>query len=248
MPMPMPMKSEDHDEFMDRCMGSGMMQDEYPDEKDREAACEMQWGKKAAPPTRERRSFTFVRAAAKDGEPRRMVGHAAVFGEVADIGGWFREQIAPGAFTASIQADDIRALFNHDPNYVLGRNTAKTLTLSEDETGLRVEIDPPDTQFARDLAVSMARGDITQMSFAFEVLDEEWQRGEDTELDLRTLKKVRLYDVSPVTFPAYEGTDIALRSHDAWRQSSETPPPAPPAAAPAPATLGLRRALLDKEL
>jgi hypothetical protein len=194
---------------------------------------------------REIRSFTFARRAADDAS-RKMIGHAAVFGEPADIGGYFREQIAPGAFTDSITADDIRALFNHDPNFVLGRNTAGTLTLAEDQDGLAVEIDPPDTQIARDLAVSVDRGDVSQMSFAFQVLAEEWVKGEDKELDLRTITKVRLYDVSPVTFPAYEGTDIALRSRDAWAQAhAPTAPPTPPPAEP-PATLAAQKRLIAK--
>ena len=171
---------------------------------------------------KEKRSFLFE-IKSDEKEERKMTGHAAVFGEVAEIGGWFREQIEPGAFKASIKKDDVRALFNHDENYVLGRNTAGTLKMSEDETGLKVNIDPPDTQFARDLAVSIDRGDISQMSFAFQVLEEEWIRGEKKELDLRKIKKVRLFDVSPVTFPAYDGTDIAIRSHEAWKKETEPP-------------------------
>lgn len=166
---------------------------------------------------KEIRSFSFE----IEKEERKMVGHAAVFGEVAEIGGWFREQVEPGAFRASIRKDDVRALFNHDENYVLGRNMAGTLQLSEDSKGLKVSITPPDTQFARDLAVSIERGDINQMSFAFQVLEEEWVRGEKKELDLRKIKKVRLFDVSPVTFPAYEGTDIAIRSRDNWLKAME---------------------------
>ena len=190
--------------------------------------------------SKEIRSFTFTRA---DAEDRKMVGHAAVFNQETDIGGWFREKIAPGAFKESIREDDIRALFNHDPNFVLGRNTAKTLTLAEDDTGLKTTIDPPDTQFARDLAVSIERGDITQMSFAFQVLEEEWKTGEKKELDLRTIKKVRLYDVSPVTFPAYQGTDIALRSQAAWRKAQAPDP----AADTRPPSLPYRKQLVEKE-
>jgi HK97 family phage prohead protease len=182
--------------------------------------------------TTEKRAFRFEMRKA-DGEPRAMVGHAAIFGEPADIGGYFREQIEPGAFAASIKDDDVRALFNHNPDYVLGRNTAGTLTLAEDSQGLKTTILPPDTQFARDLAVSIERGDINQMSFAFEVLAEEWIKGEDRALDLRKIKKVRLYDVSPVTFPAYEGTDIAVRSHDAWAKAQAPQnPPSPVATGP----------------
>lgn len=179
--------------------------------------------KKNKPIEKEVRSFDFS-IGKEDGEERKMVGHAAVFGEPADIGGWFREQIEPGAFKSSIKKDDVRALWNHNDDYVLGRNKAGTLKLTEDETGLKVSIDPPDTQVARDLAVSIGRGDISQMSFAFQVQEEEWIRGEGKDLDLRKIKKVRLFDVSPVTFPAYDGTDIAMRSHEAWEKNN---PPEP---------------------
>ncbi|MCG8430859.1 MAG: HK97 family phage prohead protease [Candidatus Omnitrophica bacterium] len=166
--------------------------------------------------SRETRTFNFSIEKRDDDEGTKIVGHAAVFNEATDIGGMFREQVAPGAFKESIKADDVRALFNHDPNFVLGRNVAGTLRMSEDKKGLAIEIDPPDTQTARDLEVSMRRGDITQMSFAFQVKKETWEEGEEGESDLRTLQEVRLFDVSPVTFPAYDGTDVAVRSRKDW--------------------------------
>jgi HK97 family phage prohead protease len=147
-----------------------------------------------------------------EGEGKKIVGHAAVFNSLSeDFGGW-REQIAPGAFKKAIKTDDVRALFNHDANYVIGRNKAGTLRMAEDDTGLSIEIDPPDTQWARDLVTSMERGDINQMSFGFSV-DRDGQKWDESEDgDVRTIKKVsRLYDVSPVTFPAYTQTDAAMR-------------------------------------
>jgi hypothetical protein len=160
----------------------------------------------------ERRAFTVdalgvVRAAEKGA---RIVGHAAVFDREADIGGWFIESVAPGAFRRAIVEDDVRALFNHDANLVLGRNRAGTLKLAEDEVGLAIEISPPDTQVARDLVVSLERGDISQMSFGFRVLRQEWD--ETGDLLKRRLLEVELYDVSPVTFPAYTQTDVGLRT------------------------------------
>ena len=172
---------------------------------------------------KETRSFKFELETREDEDGNSKIrGHAAVFNEEADIWG-FREKVAPGAFKDSIKVDDVRALFNHDPNFVLGRNTAGTLTLKEDKQGLAIEIDPPDTQFARDLQVSIRRGDISQMSFGFNVLEEEWKDGGD-DPDLRTLNKVRLFDVSPVTFPAYEGTDVAVRSHEEWQKQNKPKP------------------------
>jgi len=147
----------------------------------------------------------------------KLTGHAAVFNEIADLR-FFRERISPGAFRESIKTDDVRALFNHDSNFVLGRNTAGTLSMKEDKQGLAVEITPPDTQWARDLKESIRRGDISQMSFGFEVRKEEW----DEEQELRTLNEVKLWDVSPVTFAAYEGTDIALRNREAIKKENYT--------------------------
>ncbi len=171
----------------------------------------------------EHRTYAVSMSIEKRGEAEqeRIVGHAAVFDTVGD-GGWFREKIAPGAFTNSIGRDDVRALFNHNPDYVLGRNTAGTLTLREDEKGLWVEIDPPDTQFARDLKVSIARGDISQMSFGFEIISEERQKGIGNEPDLFTLREVKLWDVSPVTYPFYKETDVSVHGREAWATEHRT--------------------------
>lgn len=144
-------------------------------------------------------------------------GHAAVFNQLSEDLGGFREKIQPGAFAEAINRDDVRALFNHDPNYVLGRNTAGTLRMTEDPIGLLVEIDPPDTQVARDLMVSMQRGDITQMSFGFIVEAQSWDEGENGAVT-RTIKKAGLFDVSPVTYPAYPQTDVAVRSLEAFKK------------------------------
>ncbi|PCI51428.1 MAG: HK97 family phage prohead protease [Alphaproteobacteria bacterium] len=148
--------------------------------------------------------------AATDGKAVLLVGTAAVFNTPTDIGGFFREQISPGAFTAAIQNDDVRALIDHNSSLILGRNRAGTLRLSEDDRGLQVEIDPPDTSYANDLLVSMKRGDITQMSFGFRALKETWDDEQDPPL--RTIVKAELFDVSPVTFPAYAETQISVRA------------------------------------
>lgn len=145
----------------------------------------------------------------------RLSGYAAVFDSPTEIAGLFREVIAPGAFASAVGTDDVRALFNHDANFVLGRTTSGTLTLTEDETGLRYDVDPPDTQWARDLMVSVQRGDVSQSSFAFEVLDDDWVYGARGEMPVRTIKSVRLHDVSPVTYPAYTDTTVSARSRAA---------------------------------
>lgn len=175
----------------------------------------------------EKRTFDIeMRVIQGEDGKRTMTGHAAVFNTLTDLGWGIREKVAPGAFAESIGKDDVRALFNHDPNYVLGRNTSGTLRMYEDEKGLAVEIDPPDTQFARDLTVSMERGDITQMSFAFQVVKQSWEEKEG--YDLRTLEKVKLWDVSPVTYPAYTQTDIAVNCRDAWKSENKQPEPYDP--------------------
>jgi HK97 family phage prohead protease len=159
-------------------------------------------------------STTFEVRGVDDGA-RQIVGYAAVFNSPTTIRGAFgdyTERIRPGAFAKTIQEADVRALFNHNENFVLGRNKSGTLRLSEDAVGLRMEIDLPDTSYARDLMASMGRGDINQSSFAFSPIAQEWQRAQSVDqIDERTLNEVRLYDVSVVTYPAYPDTTSAVR-------------------------------------
>lgn len=145
-----------------------------------------------------------------DGEPSRITGLAAVFDKLSEDLGGFREKIRKGAFAKSIKDGDIRALFNHNPDHILGRTVAGTLELSEVEEGLSVKIDVPDTTIAKDLVTSMKRGDVSQMSFGFQTITDKW-----TELkgkSIRELLEVKLFDVSPVTFPAYPQTSAQARS------------------------------------
>ena len=144
-------------------------------------------------------------------------GHAAVFDVIAGDS-WFREKVAPGAFTDSLKEDDIRSLWNHNTDIVLGRNKSGTLKLEEDNIGLAVEIFPPDNQTMRDRMDTIKRGDVSQMSFGFQVLRQSWIEEED-KLDLRVIEKVKLWEVSPVTFPFYDSTDVALNSHREWRSA-----------------------------
>jgi uncharacterized protein len=167
----------------------------------------------------ERRNFmaTELRTITDGDDTRRIVGYAAVFNTLSDDLGWFREKIDPGAFKETIGQDDVRALWNHDSNYVLGRNKAGTLALSEDDHGLQIDVTPPDAQWARDLMTSIDRGDVDQMSFGFETISDRWETVDKVEI--RTLVKVRLYDVSPVTFPAYPDTEVGLRSLEEYRKT-----------------------------
>ena len=165
-------------------------------------------------PGEERRTFAVqLRAATTAGKPA-IRGIAAMFNSLSEDLGGFREQIAPGAFKSALGGSDVRALFNHDPNLVLGRSTSGTLRLAETDAGLEFEVDPPDTTYARDLMACMARGDISQCSFGFQVDDggDTWQKDSAGQWT-RTIHVVsRLWDVSPVTYPAYAETSCAMRS------------------------------------
>ena len=169
-------------------------------------------------PEIERRYATGIELREAEGEPARLIGHAAVFNSPAVIAGMFREQIASGAFARAIkEKQDVRALINHDPSKIIGRTSAGTLSLSEDRKGLQFSIDLPATADGRDIRESVKRGDVTGMSFSFANQTERWETGKDGELDLRTLLDMDIVDVSPVTFPAYPDTDVATRSHEAWK-------------------------------
>lgn len=147
----------------------------------------------------------------------KVSGYAAVFNETADIGGYFLERIAPGAFAEAIGRDDVVFLINHD-GLPLARTRSGTLTLSEDAHGLRVEttLDAEDPDVER-IVPKMQRGDLDKMSFAFRPVKETWD--ESGPIPLRTIEKVELFDVSIVTTPAYSGTDIGLRSLEAARKA-----------------------------
>lgn len=156
----------------------------------------------------------------EEGRATGFTGYALKFDTRSDNLGGFRETIAPGAVTKTLDEADVRALFNHDPNLILGRSLAGTLKLSVDETGLRYDIpEMPDTTYARDLAVSMARGDVTQSSFGFRVVKDSWAEDDDG-YPLRTLHEIALFDVSPVTYPAYRDTNsgVSKRSLDAFAE------------------------------
>lgn len=153
----------------------------------------------------------------KDGAPI-LSGHIAVFNQLSEDLGGFKEKVAPGSFAETIRVHDIRALWNHNDNWVLGRNKAGTLELAEDAIGLAFRNEPPDTTWFSDGKKSLARGDVTGCSFGFYTEADEWA----TEADgskIRTLTKITLVEVSPgVTFPAYPQTDVAVavRSMQAW--------------------------------
>lgn len=160
--------------------------------------------------TIERRALAAAPEVRADNGVKVARGYAALFNSEADIGGYFREVIAPGAFGETLKTADVRALIDHDTGRVIGRSSAGTLRLTEDEKGLSVEIDLPDTSDGRDLAVQLERGDISGMSFGFIVTHDEWD--EPSDPPTRTIHAVDLREVSAVAFPAYADTEIALRA------------------------------------
>ncbi|HYF71368.1 MAG TPA: HK97 family phage prohead protease [Nocardioides sp.] len=138
-------------------------------------------------------------------------GYAYVFNKLSKNLGGFVERIAPGAGKKTIQEQDVVALFNHDPNFVLGRMSSGTLRMEETDTGGEYEIDLPDTTAGRDAAHLLERGDLAGSSMGFRTLDDEWGETEQG-YPLRTVKTFSLRDVGPVTFPAYSDTTAAMRS------------------------------------
>jgi len=158
---------------------------------------------------------------AESGGIGTLEGYAAIFNSWSDHLGFFREKIKKGAFKKALKKSDCRALINHDSSRILGRQSAGTLRLKEDDSGLFMSVDLPDTQYANDLKVSVERGDITQQSFQFEVEKDAWVEDHKTGAAERTILEIReLFDVSPVTFPAYPDTSVAKRSLDEYRAGS----------------------------
>jgi len=227
MPLPKPKKDESHDDWLDRCMANNVMQDEWPDERARYAICQSIWEDKKSMNNKEMRVLAVEAAEVRvarnaDGVPTGLEGYAAIFDSPTELMPGLIERIAKGAFTSALERpDDVRGLFNHDANYVLGRTKNETLRLAQDDKGLKFDIDLPETQIARDISTSIDRGDIDGCSFAFTVKSEQWD--EQDEGDLRTILDVELFDVGPVTYPAYEDTSVALRSRDNWQAKKPTP-------------------------
>jgi HK97 family phage prohead protease len=150
-----------------------------------------------------------------EGDKRTLVGYAAVWNSDTTIGDYFVERIAPGAFTKALRGGDILALMNHDSGRVVGRTKSKTLRLAEDDHGLKVEIDVPDTTDGNDLWTLVERGDISGMSFSFRATKQEWD--ESGDIPKRTVIEADLFEVTATPLPAYPDTSLAKRSLEAAR-------------------------------
>ena len=223
MPLPKPKKSESKNKFITRCMANKVMKSEYISPDQRYVVCINLWekkekdmgekkSKKTAGPEERHLAAEESGLRAQDGKDPKILGYAAVFESLSVplAGGAFREKIRYGAFAETLKIEDVKCLFNHDDNYVLGRIGNSTLTLAEDDKGLYFEVLPPDTQWAADLMVSIGRKDIYQGSFQFKVTEDSWDSSNPDNV-VRTLIKVKLIDVSVVSFPAYPQTVVDLR-------------------------------------
>lgn len=158
-----------------------------------------------------------------DTASRRIVGIAAAYDTLSgDLGG-FREKIASTAFAESIKAGDVRALYNHNSDRILGRVSSGTLKLFSTKSGLEFDLTLPETTYATDLVELMARGDVSSCSFGFFTRSDKWATDPETKTRIRTLHDVDLREISIVGDPAYPtGTSAALRSLDAWKSNVDS--------------------------
>lgn len=180
------------------------------------------------PRTTERRDLSLATAGlqvrAADGGGPGFTGHAAVFNSRTAIGNpltWgFYEEIADGAFTKTLSEGDARMLVDHDTRMVVSRVSAGSLRLSQDQFGLAVDADlDTELSYVSDLVANLRNKNVTGMSFGFQVVKDDWDMvdvetldGDKAQAELRVIREVKLYEVSAVTFPAYEDTDAGLRS------------------------------------
>lgn len=189
---------------------------------------------------REHRSLKLpVKLETRDGK-QRIEGYAAVFYNASDPGTEYKiyadivERVMPTAFQEYFASAnrDCRGLFNHDPSCLLGREGNGSMSLAMDARGLSYSIMPPDTQLGRDMVAYLTRGDITGSSFSFRATSVTWRELPGGVI-CREINSVELFDVGPVTFPAYEGTTAGMRSRDVedvrvqadqWRRDNQPRP------------------------
>ncbi|MTI32810.1 HK97 family phage prohead protease [Xanthovirga aplysinae] len=168
-----------------------------------------------------------IRAKGEGEESRTIEGYAFKFDKLSRNFGWFHEKIARSAMNSiDLSKEDVVALFNHKADFVLARTISNTLTLEVDDTGLKYRFEAPNTTIGNDLLEMVKRQDIQHSSFAFTVSEDSWE--EDEQLgDIRTITKFkRLYDVSPVTHPAYLDTEVtaAKRSFEQFKNENKPKP------------------------
>ena len=219
MPLSKPHKDENKSDFIERCMGDDVMKEEFPDNDQRLAVCHARWNGEHSRGSPKSKVVNYrcydSDVEIRDDEGLKIRGHAAVFNRQSDDLGGFVEVIEPGFFRKAIKRSNTAALWNHNSDIILGRKSAKTLVLEEDDNGLSYTITPP--SWAGGYLETIKRGDVTQSSFAFTVSEKGEKWDEEDGVRIRTLLSGgcdELYDVSPVTYPAYPDTDVKVRMAD----------------------------------
>jgi len=168
----------------------------------------------------EKRTINIELRAGKEG--RTIEGYAAIYNEETELWG-FREMIETGAFD-NANVSDVRALFNHNPDMILARTSSGTLTVETDDKGLKYSFEAPNTTLGNDLLEMVRRGDISQSSFAFTIEAQQWEERDGDDMPLRRITEVRdVFDVSPVTYPAYEKTTATARSLEKFLEERRGP-------------------------
>gem|GEM_PF-927228 len=225
MPLPKPQKGQKKQDFLDSCMANSVMNNEYPSEKQRYAICNSLWQKKEENNMDkenicELRTYPIELRISEENGKEKITGFGAVYNSRSvDLGG-FTEIVMPGCFERSLKENkDIKSYFNHDPNKILGRTSAGTLKVKDDKNGVHYEADPPNTTYANDLKESMKRGDVKHSSFAFQVIKDKWEEknGEHT----RYLEDADIFELGPVTDPAYLGSNSKVRYRSAEKVYEE---------------------------
>lgn len=162
-----------------------------------------------------------IRTSEVTASDKKLVGYAVRWNSLSEVI-WdeFREQFAPGAFTDSLAAGgDVRALYEHNYTQLLGRTKSGTLQLSQDDTGLRFELTPPDTQLGRDVLTLVERGDLSGMSFGFRALKESWDIAQAPYL--RTITTAELIEVTVTSMPAYPESAVEVAQRSLFTQHPE---------------------------
>lgn len=218
MPLPEPISGETQEQFIERCMGDETMQAEFEDEDQRYAICTAQWQKAHEASARaveavlgdvEVRTFHrgTLRVMPSDEGPGTIIGAPGIpYNRPSEDLGGFIERINPHALDETLGDYDVVCCRDHEDHLVLGRVSAGTLVLENTPQGLNYACVLPEVSYARDLAESIRRGDVCGSSFRFTVLEDRW------DASLREVLKMELYEVGPVTMPAYPSTALSLRS------------------------------------
>ena len=205
--MPDPADFDSESEFMEACIPDVLADGTAQNQDQAVAVCVSMWNEQEGAMSAERLWRHGIEIRVEQAEGPRIRGHAALFDAPTMLFPGYEEVVRPGAFTASLErGDDVVALWDHKSSRVpLGRRSASTLRVWEDDDGLSFEIDPPDS--ASDIVESIQRRDVTGASFGFRPVEAPEHIDRDRQVVVRELRQVDLIDVSPVVFPAYSQTE-----------------------------------------